>query len=99
MPEHALVVDGDRVQQEDLAGLLQAEGYCTHVAPTLVAAREVLRAQAVDVILLAPQLPDGDGRRFCDELRETLGPRVVIVVLLPPGPAMNRVVMLELGAD
>jgi DNA-binding NtrC family response regulator len=57
----ALVVDPDRGLREGLRPLLEEQGYCLAQADTLEHARSLLAADGFDVLLVEPDLPDGDG--------------------------------------
>jgi two-component system, NtrC family, response regulator HydG len=57
----ALVVEDDLDFAAALEGLVKLEGFETRSAPTLAAARELLREERVDVILADIELPDGRG--------------------------------------
>lgn len=57
---HVLHVDHDSAAAKALAALLMPEARVTHV-PTLAAARAILREQIFSVVVIDPNLPDGDG--------------------------------------
>ena len=57
---HVLHVDNDSASAKALAALLTPEARVTHV-PTLAAARAILREQIFSVVVIDPNLPDGDG--------------------------------------
>ena len=63
----------------------------------VAAAREVLNARAVDLVVLDLRMSGEDGRSFARELRGRSG--VAIVMLTASGEIVDRVVGLELGAD
>lgn len=93
-----LVVDDDPVTRGLLAGYLENEGYEVREADSAEAARELLRAGDVAVVLLDIRLPGEDGLQLTRELRA----RSDIGIILVTGSrkeAVDRVVGLELGAD
>ncbi|MDX2014222.1 MAG: response regulator transcription factor [Myxococcaceae bacterium] len=75
-----LVVEDDRNLREALAETLVDEGYDVSTAATLAEARAVLRAGAVDVLVLDLMLPDGDGSTLCAELKRAGAPSRVLML-------------------
>lgn len=73
---------------------LAREGFEVTVVDTGKAA---LAADLPDLVLLDLGLPDLDGRAVCRELRQRSG--VPIVVVTARGDEIDRVTLLELGAD
>lgn len=59
--------------------VLKPEGYDIRAASTLEEARALLAQELPDAILMDIDLPDGDGLRFCRELRETMDVPVVFL--------------------
>ena len=57
----ALVVDDETDFRESMALLVQREGFAVQEAASLAAARERLKNDAFDVVLIDLGLPDGDG--------------------------------------
>src|SRR3712207_1028922 len=99
MPERVVVVAREVATGTLLREPLQNGGYSVVMVSAPRDARELLGTQEVDAVVLAADLHDRHELHFCLELRETLGPWVVIVVVSPPGPASRYVVALELGMD
>ncbi|MGH1503247.1 MAG: response regulator transcription factor [Acidimicrobiales bacterium] len=89
-----LVVEDDPSISEPLQSGLQREGFEVTVAPTAAAA---LDAEPHDLVLLDLGLPDLDGRVVCQRLRERSD--VPIIVVSARGEELDRVMLLELGAD
>ncbi|MBX3313271.1 MAG: response regulator transcription factor [Actinobacteria bacterium] len=89
-----LVVEDDPSISGPLRDGLVREGFEVQVAGTGAAA---LAAPPVDLVLLDLGLPDLEGRVVCQELRAR-GP-VPIIVVSARGDEIDRVVLLELGAD
>ena len=95
---HILVLDDDPEIAELVVRLLAAEGYrASHAADTR-AARRLLGAEDVDLLVLDLMLPGQDGLTFCRELR---GEGVVtpIIMLTAKGDDFDRILGLEMGAD
>ncbi len=59
--------------------------------------KRVLARETVDLLLLDIMLPDTDGLKICQELRETT--RMPIILLTALADESDRVVGLEMGAD
>jgi DNA-binding response OmpR family regulator len=89
-----LVVEDDPRISEPLRDGLTREGYSVAVVATGAAA---LAADTADLILLDLGLPDLDGRVVCQELRARCS--VPIIVVSARGEEIDRVMLLELGAD
>jgi two-component system, OmpR family, response regulator RegX3 len=91
---HLLLVEDDPSIAEPLVTGLTREGFTvTHVA----SGAEALDAETVDLVLLDLGLPDLDGRVVCRELRARSN--VPIIVVTARGDEIDRVTLLELGAD
>jgi two-component system OmpR family response regulator len=93
-----LVVDDDADIRELIVGQLRQENYRLLAASSLAELRQTLRDEAVDLIVLDLNLPDGDGLMLCRELRAE-GSEVQIIMVTARGSAIDRVLGLELGAD
>jgi two-component system response regulator RegX3 len=97
MRTRILVVEDESTISEPLAESLEREGFEAQVAATLVGAREAIRRELPDLVLLDVMLPDGDGRDLAREIRRASD--VPIVMLTARGEEIDRVLGLELGAD
>ena len=89
-----LVVEDDPSISTPLSDGLIREGFDVEVAATGAAA---LAAGPADLVLLDLGLPDLEGRVVCQRLRATSN--VPIIVVSARGEEIDRVVLLELGAD
>jgi DNA-binding response OmpR family regulator len=89
-----LLVEDDPTISDPLVEGLRREGFDVELAPTGVAA---LAADPVDLVLLDLGLPDLEGRVVCQELRAASS--VPIIVVTARSDEIDRVVLLELGAD
>ncbi len=88
------MVEDDPTIAEPLREGLTREGFEVTVAATGSAA---LKADPVDLVLLDLGLPDLEGRVVCQELRSRSS--VPIIVVSARGSEMDRVMLLQLGAD
>jgi two-component system, OmpR family, response regulator RegX3 len=89
-----LVVEDDPTISVPLAEGLRREGFEVTVAETGTAA---LAAAPADLVLLDLGLPDLEGRVVCQRMRERS--TVPIIVVTARGEEIDRVILLELGAD
>lgn len=89
-----LVVEDDPTISEPLVSGLTREGFDVVLAVT---GAEALAAGPAEMVLLDLGLPDLDGRVVCQELRERSS--VPIIVVSARGDEIDRVMLLELGAD
>lgn len=93
-----LIIDDDPNMVTGLRDNLEIEGHHVVTANSLRAAQLTIAGQRLDLILLDVMLPDGDGVRFCRQLRQT-GSTTPIIMLTAKGQEMDKVVGLEVGAD
>ena len=89
-----LVIEDDPTIAEPLRTGLLREGFEVDLVDTGAGA---LAAGACDLVLLDLGLPDLDGRVVCRHLRERSN--VPIIVVTARGEEVDRVTLLELGAD
>jgi DNA-binding response OmpR family regulator len=89
-----LLVEDDSTISVPLREGLEREGYDVVVAAT---GTEALDAEPADLVLLDLGLPDLEGRAVCQALRERGS--VPIIVVTARGDEIDRVMLLELGAD
>jgi two-component system response regulator RegX3 len=89
-----LVVEDDPTIAEPLRTGLLREGFQVDLVGTGAGA---LAADECDLVLLDLGLPDLDGRVVCRQLRERSS--VPIIVVTARGDEIDRVILLELGAD
>ena len=89
-----LLVEDDPTISRPLSEGLIREGFTVDVAAT---GAEALAAPPVDLVLLDLGLPDLEGRVVCQELRAASS--VPIIVVTARSDEIDRVVLLEMGAD
>jgi len=89
-----LVVEDDPTIAEPLRTGLLREGFEVDLVGTGAGA---LAADECDLVLLDLGLPDLDGKAVCRHLRERSN--VPIIVVTARGDEIDRVILLELGAD
>ncbi|GLS98747.1 DNA-binding response regulator [Sphingobium jiangsuense] len=93
-----LVVEDDEDIRDLIVEQLARDNYRLLAAPDIAGLRRICAAEAVDLIVLDLNLPDGDGLALCRELRARDIATPVIMVTAR-GTAIDRVLGLELGAD
>ncbi|NLH82132.1 MAG: response regulator [Phyllobacteriaceae bacterium] len=94
---HVLVVDDHREIRELLAKYFEKNGLRVSVADGGNAMRQVMRAAAIDLVVLDIMMPGEDGLTLCRQLRRSSD--VPIVLLTAVSEETDRIVGLELGAD
>lgn len=96
--ESVLVADDDKDIRELIVGQLEQDRYRVIAAGSVAEVRASLAHEAVDLIVLDLNLPDGDGLSLCRELRSQ-GHGGAIIMVTARDSAVDRVLGLELGAD
>jgi DNA-binding response OmpR family regulator len=91
---HLLVVEDDPSIAKPLVQGLERSGFSVTLAAT---GAEALAANGADMVLLDLGLPDLDGTEVCRRLRATSS--VPILVVSARADEIDRVMLLELGAD
>ena len=94
---HVLLVDDEREIREPLASYLTRNGVRVTKAENAAAARQMLSAYAIDLVLLDIMMPGEDGLALAGFIRATTS--VPIILLTAKTEEMDRVVGLEIGAD
>lgn len=94
---HILLVDDDRDIRDPLAAYLARNQLRVTKAEDAAAARQVLAAHRIDLILLDVMMPGEDGLSLAGFVRATT--KVPIILLTARTEETDRVVGLELGAD
>ena len=96
---HILVVE-DSADARELIRCALGEDYELSLAASLAQAREWLRRQTPDLILLDLRLPDGMGFELCAELQaHATTCNIPLVFLTSIGETPSKVMAFSLGAD
>jgi DNA-binding response OmpR family regulator len=90
-----LVVEDETTIVSPLTEALEREGYAVRVAST--GAEALAAADDADFVLLDLGLPDVDGTDVCRALRARSSTPIIVVTAR--GDELDRVLLLELGAD
>jgi two-component system, OmpR family, response regulator len=94
---HILLVDDERDIREPLALYLSRNGVRVTKAENAAAARQLLGAYAIDLVLLDIMMPGEDGLSLAGFIRATTS--IPVILLTAKTEEMDRVVGLEIGAD
>lgn len=95
--DRILIVEDDRACAEQLAGLLEEEGFRTVTASTRREALELAGKEKFDLALVDLMLPDGSGYPICTALKR--GDGVPVIFLTAADDEASVVTGLELGAE
>ena len=94
---HILLVDDERDIREPLAAYLARNGYRVSKAENAAAARTLLNAKDIDLVLLDIMMPGEDGLSLTGFIRATVN--VPIILLTAKAEETDRIVGREIGAD
>jgi two-component system OmpR family response regulator len=94
---HILVVDDHRDIRDLLARFLVKHSLRASVAESAGAARKVLQAAKIDLIVLDIMMPGEDGLSLTRFIRESKD--IPVILLTAMGEETDRIVGLEVGAD
>ncbi len=94
---HILLVDDERDIRDPLAAYLTRNNVRVTKAENAAAARQMLSAYAIDLVLLDVMMPGEDGLSLAGFIRATT--QVPIILLTARAEEMDRVIGLEIGAD
>lgn len=96
--ERILVIEDDRAVQKALRRLFEAEGFAVEIASSGTAGLELFRTAQPSALVLDLRLPGVSGQDVCREVKQ-LAPGVPVVVLSAKSDVMDKVLLLEMGAD
>jgi len=94
---HILLVDDERDIREPLAAYLARNGFRVSKAENAAAARTLLNAKDIDLVLLDIMMPGEDGLSLTGFIRATVN--VPVILLTAKAEETDRIVGLEIGAD
>jgi DNA-binding response OmpR family regulator len=96
--EKILIIEDDRALHTPLQHAFEVEGYTPQFAADGAAGIEAFRAAMPVLVVLDLQLPKIHGREVCRTIRKE-APSVPIIVLSASSNEIDKVLLLELGAD
>ncbi|WCN39593.1 response regulator transcription factor [Aneurinibacillus uraniidurans] len=92
-----LIVDDEEKIREVVVSYLEREGFRTVEAQTGRSALQVVKEEAVDLVVLDLMLPDISGEEVCQQIRKISS--VPVLMLTAKVAEEDRVIGLTLGAD
>ena len=96
--EKILVIEDDRSVRKALTKLFETEGYSVEAVADGAVGLAAFRAAPPALVLLDLKLPQVAGREVCRQVRKA-APALPIVVLSAMADELDKVLLLELGAD
>jgi len=96
--ERILIVEDDRATRKALKQLFEPEGYTVEIAENGEAGLTAYRASRPHFVIMDLRMPKLGGQELCREIRKD-SPDVPILVLTGSAGEVDRVLLLELGAD
>ena len=92
-----MIVEDDDALARGISFTLKREGYQVKTVSSCREARSVLQQEALSLVLLDWNLPDGDGLELCREIRAHSGASVLMITARDM--EIDQVMCLESGAD
>ncbi|MFN7916347.1 MAG: response regulator transcription factor [Vicinamibacterales bacterium] len=96
--EKILVIEDDRATRKALQQLFESEGFLVEAAQNGAEGLAMFRSGRPGFVVLDLQMPQMGGRDACREIRKQ-SEDVPIIILTGSVDEVNRVLLLELGAD
>lgn len=96
--DRILVVEDDSKVQRALQRLFQPEGFSVEIASDGLAGLEAFKAAPPTVVVLDLHLPKMAGRDVCPAMKK-VDAAVPIIILSAASDVVDKVLLLELGAD
>ena len=95
--KQVLIIDDDPHIREILEDYLKFEGFSVFAAEDTEKGYQLLKSQAIDILILDIMLPDENGWEFCQRIRPDF--ELPIIFLSAKDEAADKITGLELGAD
>ena len=100
LPKPQILVIHQTRQAADYASVLEKTGSRVSAVASFEEANELLSFLHPDLIVLSANMPEGDGRLYCQQIRATVvHPRPVLVLLHPSDDVNERINAFRYGAD
>ena len=96
--EKILVIEDDEAVQRALRRTFETAGFDVSVAPDGGSAMDVFRETMPRIVILDLRLPGKSGQDLCREIKQESS-NVPILVLSAASDVLDKVLLLELGAD
>ena len=100
LPKPQILVIHQTRQAADYASVLEKTSARVSAVASFEEANELLSFLHPDLIVLSANMPEGDGRLYCQQIRATVvHPRPVLVLLHPSDDVNERINAFRYGAD
>jgi len=100
LPSQVILVIHEERQAEEYAEVLEKTGARIHAISSFEEANELLSFLHPDLVILAANMKEGDGRLYCQQIRATLTQQRPVMVLLQISTDVNeRISSFRYGAD
>jgi len=96
--EKLLIIEDDRSLYEPIKHVFEYEGYVLHFAADGESGLEAFRKVSPALVVLDLKLPKIHGRELCRTMKHE-APEIPIIVLSALADVVDKVLLLELGAD
>jgi DNA-binding response OmpR family regulator len=96
--EKILIVEDDRATRKALQQILEAEGFVVESVATGAEGLTAFRTAKPQFVMLDLRLPEMNGQDVCRQIRKE-SEEVPILILTGSADEVDRVLLLELGAD
>ena len=96
--DRILLIENDDALRKILQRLLSAEGYAVDAVPNGVAGLEILRQRPLSAVIIDLPHPGSSGCDLCREIANLI-PGVPLVILSASSDVVDKVLLLEMGAD
>src|SRR3954466_3989353 len=96
--EKILVIEDDRATRKALQQLFEPEGYSVEIAQDGAQGLALFHATKPDFVILDLRMPKLHGQDVCKQIRRE-SEEVPIIILTGSADEVDRVLLLELGAD
>ena len=96
--DQILVIEDDPKVQRAMSRLFEPEGFAVEIATDGIAGLEAFSTRQPNIVILDLRMPRMSGRDVCKEIKR-LSPSVPIIVVSATSDVMDKVLLLELGAD
>ncbi len=93
-----LLIEDDQSIHKALRLLFEPEGFAVEIASDGRAGIDAFRTSKPELVILDLTMPEMNGKDVCREIRK-LSPTQPIIILSAASDEINKVVLLELGAD
>ncbi|MBD3383882.1 response regulator [candidate division KSB1 bacterium] len=97
MSNKILIVDDEKSQREMLGGYLKKRGHTIHAAQHGLEALEILRQQAIDLVLTDMRMPELDGAELLKQIK-ALNPNIDVIMMTAYGSIEDATAAMKNGA-